>query len=82
MVTRRSLRQARPSKATVTLYYDSNKVLTTEGSTYAAVVISSLKPENRFNRTVKFTKGVAEIEVPANKEVDEAQVEVIIAGMH
>jgi len=67
-------------KATVTLYYDTNKVLTTESGTYAAVVTIGTKPENRFNRTVKFTKGVAEIEVPANK-VDEAQVEVIIAGM-
>jgi len=67
-------------KATVTLYYDTNKVLTTESGTYAAVVTIGTEPENRFNRTVKFTKGVAEIEVPANK-VDEAQVEVIIAGM-
>ena len=64
----------------MTLYYDTNKVLTTESGTYAAVVTIGTEPENRFNRTVKFTKGVAEIEVPANK-VDEAQVEVIIAGM-
>ena len=68
-------------KATVTLYYDTNKVLTTESGTYAAVVTIGTEPENRFNRTVKFTKGVAEIEVPANKVVDEAHVEVIIAGM-
>jgi hypothetical protein len=69
-------------KVKVTLYYDTDKtkVLTTEDDTAYAAVVGFGAADNQFNRTLKFNKGVAEVEIPAYKAVSNEALVVAVSG--